>query len=811
MPIIIGGTGSGGGSLSVPDDLIFANTTDRNNFFTANPSRLRKDVYVSVAGQLQKYVVDTFQDVSAVIKGPNGQDGQDAPEVLFQYSVNGTSGWSDTLNTSVHKYWRWSTDGGTTWSPDSIKFSAEDSGAGLTTQQEQDLNDNTSARHEHTNKAILDSTTGTFTLARQDKLDGVQDTFRGTFTDEAALNVALPSPTDGWAAWNTGTATVWSATGGVWADTLATSVGDMLKATYDPQGLSRDAFLMSSMLEDDTGKIMTGAERVKLSGLVDITSIGTNLTLSSGELDVKGSTLATFAETAIYDPTGVQGDTFRMDNMVEGGNTKILTDAERTKLAGLADIKSIGGGLSIDLAGDLTATSTAPDLTPYMDKATYDAGGVGLDSFNMDNMVEGTNTKILTSAERTSIADIPNKQAVISETNRLPVNLVGDGTKVLSENDFTANLASKLANIEDRFLGIFADSTARDLAYPTPLNGQYCKQSDTNSFWFYGAGVWTDTGSSSTGDMLSSLYDPQGVAGDAFNRTNHTGEQSIATITGLQAEVDKLPPISARIDNLEGSVNDPTVGLTKRVTDLTLRLDTPTTGLEDRVDQLEQNGGGGGVTITGAASTIVDNNLITSRVLVSNGSGKVAASSVQSTELSYITGLTSSAQTQLNWKQPLITGAATTVTQANLTSSRALASNSSGKISVSNVSLTELNRLDGVRSGVQSQLDNKQPLLKDSDNNTLKCKVIYGTFPNSNTDKSYSHGLDSGDVLTGFSAVCEYTGTVGEGLRQGMPPNFTDSSGFHYQTYVSNSSVVVRAIDSSNLYGRPITFLLWYT
>lgn len=35
------------------------------------------------------------------------------------------------------------------------------------------------------------------------------------------------------------------------------------------------------------------------------------------------------------------------------------------------------------------------------------------------------------------------------------------------------------------------------------------------------------------GDMLRAVYDPQGIAGDAFERSNHTGTQDAATITGL--------------------------------------------------------------------------------------------------------------------------------------------------------------------------------------------------------------------------------------------------------------------------------------
>ena len=59
-------------------------------------------------------------------------------------------------------------------------------------------------------------------------------------------------------------------------------------------------------------------------------------------------------------------------------------------------------------------------------------------------------------------------------------------------------------------------------------------------------------------------------------------------------------------------------------------------------------------------------------------------------------------------KQDKITGAASTITEDNLTASRALISNSSGKVAVSAVTSTELGYLDGVRSNVQTQLNGKQ-------------------------------------------------------------------------------------------------------
>ena len=54
--------------------------------------------------------------------------------------------------------------------------------------------------------------------------------------------------------------------------------------------------------------------------------------------------------------------------------------------------------------------------------------------------------------------------------------------------------------------------------------------------------------------------------------------------------------------------------------------------------------------ITGAATTITDDNLDASKALISNAEGKVAASTVTSTELGYLAGVTSNVQTQLDNK-----------------------------------------------------------------------------------------------------------------------------------------------------------------
>lgn len=106
-------------------------------------------------------------------------------------------------------------------------------------------------------------------------------------------------------------------------------------------------------------------------------------------------------------------------------------------------------------------------------------------------------------------------------------------------------------------------------------------------------------------------------------------------------------------------------------------------------------------------------------------------------ELNYVDGVTSNIQTQLNGKQATITGAATSITSANLTANRALVSDGSGKVAVSAVTSTELGYLDGVTSAVQSQLDAKIPLAGVSDY-TITGNLL---FADSGTTESVFRGL----------------------------------------------------------------------
>ena len=113
--------------------------------------------------------------------------------------------------------------------------------------------------------------------------------------------------------------------------------------------------------------------------------------------------------------------------------------------------------------------------------------------------------------------------------------------------------------------------------------------------------------------------------------------------------------------------------------------------------------------VDGAISTVNDTNLTVSRALVSDGSGKIAVSDVTSTELGHLDGVTSAIQTQFTGAETRrtnnIAGAISSVLTSDLTASRAVVSGSGGKIEVSDVTATEIGHLDGVTSAIQTQIN----------------------------------------------------------------------------------------------------------
>lgn len=131
-------------------------------------------------------------------------------------------------------------------------------------------------------------------------------------------------------------------------------------------------------------------------------------------------------------------------------------------------------------------------------------------------------------------------------------------------------------------------------------------------------------------------------------------------------------------------------------------------------------------------------------------------------------------QEQINGKQATITGGATTIASSNLTASRALVSDASGKVAVSAVTSTEVGYLDGVTSAIQTQLNAKAPLASPSltgtptaptaavGTNTTQLATtafVSSEIANDATRKSASTGTTINYIWSGTQAQYDAIGT----------------------------------------------------
>jgi hypothetical protein len=221
--------------------------------------------------------------------------------------------------------------------------------------------------------------------------------------------------------------------------------------------------------------------------------------------------------------------------------------------------------------------------------------------------------------------------------------------------------------------------------------------------------------------QIKALAPVQSVAGKTGTVTLAKGDVGLSNVDNT-ADADKpvssatQTALNAKQDTLVSGTNIKTVNSQSLLGSGDISISSSVawggiTGTLSSQTDLQSELDGKEDTITGAATTITGTDLTASRALTSSATGKVEVSAVTSTELGYLDGVTSAIQTQIDGKQATITGAATTIDDADLTASRALVSDGSGKVAVSDVTSTELGYLDGVTSAVQTQVDAKTPKL----------------------------------------------------------------------------------------------------
>lgn len=137
---------------------------------------------------------------------------------------------------------------------------------------------------------------------------------------------------------------------------------------------------------------------------------------------------------------------------------------------------------------------------------------------------------------------------------------------------------------------------------------------------------------------------------------------------------------------------------------------------------------------------------------------KLGDGSVSNTEFGYLNGLSGNIQTQLSGKQSTITGAASTVVSTDLTANRAVVSDVSGKLSASSATSTELGYLSGVTSSVQTQVSAKVNKSGDTMTGSL---ILVGdpSALNEAATKNYVDNIAQGSKIRA-SVVCATTANI---------------------------------------------------
>ena len=246
-----------------------------------------------------------------------------------------------------------------------------------------------------------------------------------------------------------------------------------------------------------------------------------------------------------------------------------------------------------------------------------------------------------------------------------------------------------------------------------------------------------------------------------------------ATITGAATTIDDADLTASRALASDGSGKVAVSAVT--ATELGY-LDGVSSAIQTQLNSKQ-------ATITGAATTIDDTNLTASRAVVSDGSGKVAVSAVTSTEIGYLDGVSSAIQTQIDSKQATITGAATTIDDTNLTASRAVVSDGSGKVAVSAVTATEIGYLDGVSSAIQTQLDAKGTTTEASAIEARRVANIAGAVST----------ITTGDLTASRAVVSDGSGKVAVSAVTATEVGYLDGVSSAIQTQLDAKSTTANA------------------
>lgn len=275
----------------------------------------------------------------------------------------------------------------------------------------------------------------------------------------------------------------------------------MAAAVYDPNGIAADAFSMANMVESASAKILTDTERAKLAG------VATGATANSSD--------ATLLARANH--TGTQS----ADTLTDGTTNKAFLATERAKLTGIA-------------TGATANTGTVTSVAVAVPSSLTSSGGP-LTTSGTITIAHASGYQGYTTTEATKLSGIATAATANSPDATLLARANHTGTQAAST--ITGLGAVATSNLYSDLTGL-----------PTLGNVSALNYAASTSTFLRNDGTWAvpPGGGSGGGDMYAAIYDPNGVADDAFDMDNMAEGTTAKVFTA--SERTKLTGIEALAD-----------------------------------------------------------------------------------------------------------------------------------------------------------------------------------------------------------------------------------------------------------------------
>jgi fructose-specific component phosphotransferase system IIB-like protein len=494
------------------------------------------------------------------------------------------------------------------------------------------------------------------------------------------------------------------------------SVDDRTVAIWDSEN---DQYtFVNDVVVNSVGNVGIGTvsplQKLHVEGTIRSSTISTNTVLvANGHSDIVSSSITTTELGYLSGSTSnIQGQLNGKEATITGAATTITSSDLTTSLALVSDDN-----------GKVAVSSITTTELGYLSGSTS----------NIQWQLDGKEATITGAATTITSSNLTTSKALVSDDNgKVAVSSITT-TELGYLSGSTSNIQGQLDGKEATITGAATTITSSNLSTSKALvsddNGKVAVSSITTTELGYLSGSTSNiqgqlNGKEATITGAATTITSSNLTTSKALVSDDNGKVAVSSITTTE-----LGYLSGSTSNIQGQLNGKEATITGAATTITssnlstskalvsddngkVAVSSITTTelgyLSGSTSNIQGQLDGKEATITGAATTITSSNLTTSKALVSDDNGKVAVSSITTTELGYLSGSTSNIQGQLNGKEATITGAATTITSSDLTTSLALVSDDNGKVAVSSITTTELGYLSGSTSNIQGQLDGKE-------------------------------------------------------------------------------------------------------